>query len=627
MKQRKATDVVLGVSVTQQLIEAVLLQQTGDEVLVLRRFIRQRSRTQEFTTAKSLKQALPGLVGGDDADYSIDFGKSNGHLSGGGDVSFMASEFGGTKARKKEDLAAASVVNGGVDRRVLFAPQLAEILDECKAEGLDVTRIAFCIAPPDVSYTEVSAPAGERRGASSSEKKGGKKKAEKSLSRRVLLERLAELHPVAFDRERVAFLPMANAGNEPQYVALVPEPTESVAATLEALHAQERSLPTDRTLDADLAVLSRLARKTTPADRPDETTVIVRVGSDDTLVLFFRGRELRHFERLRSLSTHDAPETICSRVLLHQDEQKIGEVHHVLLLTEGRAEQLLAVFRRLYSEAAVETVQDALGGIGVRPPVNTEAIPSGSVPAVLAGLRLLQHWDVEDPDFAVHLLSKKLQHERKKLAFAWHTVLMIVVLLASAFIFSWRYMEQQTEIERQREEDRRNPVQLAVDNPALLRSRVDSLKAAHAKYTHALHVIDSLLVGSDRWTRLHERISRSTRDIGGIWLAGVEPLGGASIRIAGTATSRTQIAQFARRHEGSIEKASSMEIKHEKRDIRLYDFVVVAPVPSEMPRVALYLQEVADGHIRDVAVDSVLAAFEARSLYAPGHAPERSDTP
>ncbi len=615
MKNRKSTDVVLGVNVAPQLIEAVLLQQADEQVHVLQRFIRQRTLKQEFTTTKSLTKALPGLQGAEDSDYTLDLGDGKGSTAS--EVTFLATEFSGVNG-KKEKAGARPAGEGSQNGRALFASQLSEILDECRAAGYPSPRIAFCVGAPDVSYAELSVPTQGPAKKAADKKKA--KKADARVSRRNLLELLDESRTNEFDRERTAFLPLTPAAGRPRYVAIVPEATEAVKGTLEALLHQNRTVPPLRVMDAELSAYGRLIRRMVPADQPERGTALVRVGSDDTLILFFTGAELRHFERLRSLSSYDSPETICSRVLLQQDEQKVGAVDHVLVLAEGRSEQLLTRFRASYPDAAVETVQDALAGLGVHPPRNSEALSPGSVPAVVAGLRLIHDWDAVDPAYDIHLLPRKMQRERKKLALAWHTVALLVLTVAMAFGFTWRYLDNQFEIDRQREEMRLNPIVLPVDNPALLKARVDSLQQAYAKYTHALGVIDSLLVGSDRWTRLHEGITRSTAMIGSVWLTGMEPVGSSSIRIEGTATTRTRVAQLARRHQGSIEKASSYDIKHESRDIQLYDFIVTAPVVSETPRVALYLQDVASGLIEDDAVESVLAAYES-NLYAPGDEP------
>ncbi len=612
MIKRKRADIVLGVNVTPQLIEAALLQQLEGEVKVIRRFIRQRKLSQDFTSTKSLATALPGLTG-DDSDYSLDIGgKGNGHAGATDDVTFLASEFNGL-GKKKENGPAGPVTGATSNQNAPFAPQLSEMLDECRIAGYGVSRIAFCVAPPDVSYIEVGVP--HRRTA---DRSNAGKKGDQDVSRRALVEALAELHHAPFDEEAAAFLPLVPGTDAGRYIGMVAESSQSVSATVEALVAQERAVPAIRMMDAELPAYVRLARKTIPEDRVDRNTAIIRIGSEDTLILFFKGRELLRFERLRSLTSFDSPDTICSRVLLQQDEWKIGEMEHVLVLTESRGEQLMSVFRRYYPDAAVETLQDAVAGIGVRLGREVETLSPGSIPAVLAGLRLLQDWDRDDPELAFRLLPKKLRRDYKKLAIAWHTVIMMVVLTIIAFAFTWRYVDRQGEIDRQREEARSNPITLAVENPALLKARVDSLKAAHATYTHALHIIDSLLVGSDRWTRLHERLTHATRDIGGIWLTAVKPMGAGSVRIEGTASTRSGVAQFVRRHQGSIEKVSSVEIEHESRNITVYDFIAVVPVSNETPRVALYLQDVAAGHVADSAVDSVLAVHEADGLFAPG---------
>jgi hypothetical protein len=614
MKHRKSKDVVLGVGVTSQLIEAVLLQKAEGRVSVLRRFIRQRARSQDFSSARNLTKQLPGLQGSDDADYTLDIGDGNGSASPS-EVTFLATEFRDVKSRPSGPATKAG--EGSANGKSQFGVQLGEILDECRAAGYAAPRIAFCVGAPDVSYTELaSAHQPKARKASEATKKG-----EARLSRRALLELLDEQRTNPYDRDRAAFVPLAPAGGRRRYVAIVPEASESVRGTLEVLVSQDRAVPPFRVMDSELSAFGRLIRRMIPEDQPERGTAFVRVGADDTLILFFNGTELRHYERLRSLSTYDSPETICSRVLLQQDEQKIGEIHHVLVLSEGRSEQLLGRLKASYADAAVETLQDALAGMGVQPPRNSESLAPGSVPAVAAGLRLVLDWDSLDPDFDVHLLPRKLQRDQKKLALAWHSVAMLVVLIASAFFFSWRFMDRQAEINREREDMRLNPIEMPIDNPALLQARVDSLQQAYQKFTRALATIDSLLVGSDRWTRLHESVTRSTQTIGGIWLASMEPVGSVSMRIDGTATSRTKVAQLARRHGGSVEKASSFEIKHEMRDIRLYDFVVVTPVPEETPRVALYLQDVAAGLIEDHAVDSVLAAYQTSGLYAPGDGP------
>ena len=119
--------------------------------------------------------------------------------------------------------------------------------------------------------------------------------------------------------------------------------------------------------------------------------------------------------------------------------------------------------------------------------------------------------------------------------------------------------------------------------------KVDSLNAAYLSYTSALHVLDSLLVGSDRWTRALGSMTESTGSVGRIWLKSWTPIAGERVSIQGNALSRSRIARLAQQWNGSIEMLNFADIQK----IRVYSFAMNIPVPSEMPPVALQLRETA----------------------------------
>jgi hypothetical protein len=88
------------------------------------------------------------------------------------------------------------------------------------------------------------------------------------------------------------------------------------------------------------------------------TTLVVRAGADDTLVMFLRGEAPMYVERLRSLTSTDAPDTICSRILLQQDEYGVGEVQHVLVLSTDREGELVESFKLFFPDAIVERLAE-----------------------------------------------------------------------------------------------------------------------------------------------------------------------------------------------------------------------------------------------------------------------------
>jgi hypothetical protein len=372
-------------------------------------------------------------------------------------------------------------------------------------------------------------------------------------------------------------------------------------------------------MDSEVSIYTRLARKASPTDDPERTTAFVRVGSEESLVVFTTGGVLRHYERLRSLSSYDAPDTICSRILLQQDEQKLGSVDHFIVVTESQTTELIEAFRTFYPDAVVESASDALTGLHLQLPAETDLkFTPGSVPAIALGMRLLQGWDEEMPELDVHLLPRNMRRKRR-LAFGWHTALALVALFAVAFLFTWRYMANEDAIEERRLEMEKNPVVLPVDNPDALKSRVDSLRTAYLTYSNALHVLDSLLVGSDKWSRALEWTATATGNVGSIWFTRWNPQGN-QMWIEGEALVRSRIATLARRLNGRIEELDFADVQvPDVGEVRVYPFTMVVPITDETPRVAVHLREQAEAEARARA--EAETPVTAAGMYAPDDAP------
>lgn len=588
MSRQTLSDAALGIFVNANRVEAILLRPSGGHFDVVSRFVRQRLKQGELAEAGRLATVLPGLKSSDDADFTIQIGDGGG---GGNHASemFLSGEFVGLGAKHSDPSGTA------LGHPMPFERQLREILGECRNLGYENPRLAFCVTAPEISYVELFVARDHIDEASGKNLSDWLKKDAEAASlgvpRRRLLELLAAQHRSSFDETRVVFLPMSPLKGQQRFLAIVPEPSESVTATLQSLVERDKALaPTSQLIGSEVSLYAALARKTLiPAE--NENTAIVRVGGEDTLALFLTGTQVRHFERLRSLTTYDPPETICSRILLQQDEQKIGEVHHVLVLSEARQDQFLETFHKFYPNAAVTPVEDLLTKRGVSFKEEDASRPN-SVPAIGIALNLLEAWAKDDPFGGVNLLPKKLrQKPRTQIAFAWHTFAMFAVLFAVTLLFTWRYTQRQVQIDESRAElQLLNMPDPTTGSPQALQARVDSLRHVYTQYTHALHVLDSLLVGSDQWSRTLALTSRATRDLSGVWFDAWQPTG-SSIRINGNARSRERVAQLANRLTGTVHETSFKDVKDE---IRIYPFTVVVPRPIGMPMVADYLKETAE---------------------------------
>lgn len=298
-----------------------------------------------------------------------------------------------------------------------------------------------------------------------------------------------------------------------------------------------------------------------------------------------RGDAPMFVERLRSLTSLDAPETICSRILLQQDEYGVGEVHHVFVLSQDRESELVESFAMFFPNACVERFIDHIPA----PPSGFNAEASGCtiVPASAVALRTLAMDRYAGAFEPVNLVLRRYTRRAPKLPFTWHVAVMAVLLFVSVFFFGIRFASQKYEIAEYQEKLRQYPPALADTDIHALQARIDSLRGTSSRYLRALDVLDTLMVGSDRWSRTLEKTSTGTASVSGIWVDSWRPVGERLVRLNGNATSRDRVVRLAEQMEGHIESLTFSEI----REWPVYSFVIDIPLPEELPEAAEYLRE------------------------------------
>ena len=587
--------VTLGVYVGPDTIDAVLVRPVGDRIEPLQRFTRPRIRDGEPHTAAEMAAALPGLGASEQSDYTLQVGGDWSSDVGG------ASSSGGDGAS-----SSASAVSGRP-----FAHALKEILNECSAAGYEEVRLAFCLTAPEVAYIELADAPAEAGSKAVDAKKGRPARKGKGIAdpKKRLQEQVLKQIPSA-DVRRTAYVPIATPAG-PHTLAVAVESNDPVTTTLSVLASQEKRSFAAARLDAEATLLASIVGKT----RTDasEQTLVVRVGVQDTLVLFLKGPTLAGVERLRSLTAYDRPETIVSRVLLQQDEKKAGDPDTVFLATTGRAELLLEQFNDFFPTSAVEPLSAVLTGLNVDVPTNEEAYRAGALIAAASAAREAAGW-TDAPD--VHLLPAKLRKRRRSSSFSWLTALAALVLVGTIAFAVVRYMNAEAELNEVRNELRVNPPVLPDENPDLLQARVDSLNRAFTTYTRALDVLDSLLIGSDRWTQSMRLVTRTTVSTGGAWLQNWSP-DGSDLRITGQTLDRAQIVELARRLNGAIESIDYTDVGPR----RVFTFDLLIPVQDGMPEAAAFLRLIAanGGSVPDSLAKLVAEDSEGYVMSPAGH--------
>jgi len=571
---------VLGVSLTPHTIEAVLLRAVEAHPVIVRRFARPRPRVGEPSLASDYASTLPGLKGTEDADVTLQVGAS----AVSDDLPFDATlDPLGTDGRDSISGDGAGASNGGPR---LFAAPLREILAECKEIGCPNPDVVFVAGPPDVAHVELAGNLADTTSNGWRETVKRYVPFGRSTPGGPRMAALRSVYKGGFDARRVRFLPMTPAASgTARHLALVPTHRDSVTPTVQTGFGPNRDVTLSaRRMDAEVAIHVDVVRRYL-APESDHTTAVIRVGAEDTLILFMRGSALRHVEHPRSVTSYDAPDTIASRVLLYQDEQQIERVDAVVLIGGPRDERLVSSFREYYPDAAVGRLHELLlkENVGAAEDVLHTLTPE-SGPALAAALRVLDE-PLEDGD--LNLLDRSAQQTARPLPFfAWHTVAMLLVIVASTLFFVWRYVGQQTEIAQLQTRIQANPVALPNLSPADLQQRVDSLNAVHAQYARSLEVLDSLLLGSTEWSTTIARTARQTDAIEGIWFEEWS-LSPDQITLRGNAMDRNRVATLARNLDGVVHEVMYADID----GARVYPFEITIPRDISMPDAALALRE------------------------------------
>lgn len=592
MAKRKKVDQVLGIMVTSRSVNAVLLESGADGTQVVRRFMRSRNARHGVGQA-----VMPDLQETDTSgEFTIQFGNGG----GGPDNMFLGSEFGALEPGGME-------MGSGPQGPATFSMELLDILAECRDAGYPNPTLAFCLSTSEVGQIELTVPAvalskrtNARAGRASRKPAPRKAAAEPSVKRGYLLELLEGLHNGPLQAECVTFIPMTAAEDGGgRFLAIFPKYSDPVAATVADLREHDgRRLPPIRLEDTEVPLYLGLARAAIKLGRKggaeanrQTNTLIVRAGSEDTLVMFMEGDRLRQSEPLRSLTAYEAPETICSRVLLLQDEYGIGDVERVLLLSEEREEDLISSFEMFFPDAVVESLNRYVPQAAEQ---NEDREAAGAVlPAVAAGLRLVDDARYQNVFEKVNLLPKQLTRRRLNLPITWHVIALYVLLFCTVLFFVARYFGNESEISQHHRNIQEMQAQAGtaltgtVETDArILQARIDSMQALHEQYMRALNVLEGLLQGSDQWSRALEETSREVGTVSGIWIENWRP-GGDGLQLEGNATSRDNVVQLAERMDASIVSLTFSEI----REWPVYSFKMSVELENALPEAARFLRE------------------------------------
>ncbi len=300
----------------------------------------------------------------------------------------------------------------------------------------------------------------------------------------------------------------------------------------------------------------------------EEVTIVVYVGSDFSRLIFLRGKDYLHFAPIISegYSSPNIENTLYSRILLEQDNIALTRIDRILLAGESHKVNLKDSLAPQFSSALVDYLRTDQIDLSLYEGTVGEAISEYAVPIATA-------WKALRPKhpalYRVNLVPISIIEGQKAFKLAWHGWLAAALIIFSIVFFSTSIRTRSEEIRKSQEVLTKKKSELA--DLEILRSRRDALQKDIQRYSTAAAVYDSIVPGSDRWSRILHYLSNSVDDLNSVWLYKVSkadnPPG--AILISGRSIFRTRIARLA----SLFEKATLKAVRTTAiRDKIIYDF-------------------------------------------------------
>jgi hypothetical protein len=311
--------------------------------------------------------------------------------------------------------------------------------------------------------------------------------------------------------------------------------------------------------------------------QPQEVSVIIYVGVEFTRLIFMRGDQFYQFAPILG-EGYDSPNllnTVYSRLLLEQDNLAIPRINRIILAGESKRIGFRDFLLQQLPDQEVEYLLAPRLDTSQLSAEQQETISDYAVPIGAA-------WKVLDPNnasvYKINLLPAEVREGQRVFKLAWHGYLLMLLLFLSTLFFTWTIAQKTKEIKELKEVLTLKEGQRAENQT--LASSIDALQLQLVRYKTSLALYDSLVPGSERWSKVLTQISHGVEDLNSIWLSDFTAGETSVLHMNGFAVYRTRIPRLSTLFDNSLLKEVDVQAIREQTVYR-YQIEVPAPAPGQ----------------------------------------------
>lgn len=307
---------------------------------------------------------------------------------------------------------------------------------------------------------------------------------------------------------------------------------------------------------------------------PQEVSVIIYVGVEFTRLIFLRGNQFYQFAPILG-EGYDSPNlqnTVYSRLLLEQDNLGIAHLSKIYLAGECKRIRFRDFLIQQLPDHDVDYLLTPQLDTASLPPEQQEAVSEYAVP-IGAAWRVL---DESNPRlYKVNLLPHTIREGQRVFKLGWHGNLLLLLLFVTTLLFTRMISQKSHDIAEQATVLGVKQAQIAENK--ILQDSIDAVKAQRSRYQASLALYDSLVPGTDRWSKVVTRLSHGTEDLNSIWLTDLGSASDGSMTMNGFTVYRTRIPRLSALFDNSLLKEVSVQ---EIRAQTVYRYKIDVPAAS-----------------------------------------------
>jgi Tfp pilus assembly protein PilN len=177
--------------------------------------------------------------------------------------------------------------------------------------------------------------------------------------------------------------------------------------------------------------------------------------------------------------------------------------------------------------------------------------------------------------YNVNLLPDIIREGQRVFKLAWHGVVLLLLLFASTFFFTYSIVQKNKSIADLEELLERKRSQLAENET--IQNSINGLQEQIGRYQTSLALYDTLVPGSERWSTAFTQLSHGVEDLNSIWLTDFSTSPEGPIAMNGYTVYRTRIPRIATLFDNSVLREVNVQAIREQT---VYRYRIEVPAPA-----------------------------------------------